>query len=85
MSLKKITNESKLTFEPLPVFSLENNFFDQLSTANDIALYAMLRRLDSGGLGFTKNMLMDFLNLSQDELDDSIKKLTEIGFLKQSL
>ncbi len=65
--------------EKCPAFILEYKFFDQLSNANDIALYSFISRMS--GIAYAEADIMRELKLTKRQLDKSFAKLVKIGFL----
>ncbi|HLA58584.1 MAG TPA: hypothetical protein VK622_07480 [Puia sp.] len=66
--------------QPLPAFVLENKFFDQLTNINDIALYAIIARLD--GIPWSNDLIIETFKIPRKSFDKSIKRLIEVGVLE---
>ena len=86
MSIQKLNSKSRCIAPILPFFILQNQYFDVLSSASSIAIYAMIERCRYEGIAFNLDMIRRWsidIGITENEVNESIKELISLNFIEE--
>lgn len=72
--------------EPIPFFTLRDEYFNKLKSSNEIAIYTIIEQCIHKGIVFNNVLIWEWasgIGITKRQFNNAIKALHKIGFLEK--